>query len=299
MTKHIKDLHLPISRETGISLLFVGAILGVVGGALIPIGRDAREKAIKTLHGELIPFNVDMSKPFTVMLSADVEFSYGRVDLANGFDLNDIFPFKLNLTTDQFKIEFIDNRISVSANIKNSENVTIAQIVNNEWKTVNPDTLLFWDRNYNAYAFEIIGSNNVPTLQVIMVGPNAIQLGGLFYTQTGRIYIQPMETGAVMWKNPTDQQLEDANILTIFRYPALTNPDNLGKLINPIYPSSDPLTKSTWIIVSGFVLAPLGTILFAFGFHIYKSSEKKTDKERKRKIGQPKRYYRSRKRKRR
>jgi len=205
----------------------------------------------------------------------------------------------LNLTIDQFQIQFIDDKLSVSANIRNSDNVTIARIVNNEWKTVDPSTLLFWDRNYNAYAFEIIGSNDIPTLQVIMVGSNKIQIGGLFYTRTGRIYIQPMERGAVLWKNPTDQQLEDADILRIFKYPALTNPDNLGKIVDPNYPSSDPLAESTLIMVFGFVLASLGTILFAFGFDIYKNSEKKTDKKRKRRIRQRKPYSSSRKRKRR
>jgi hypothetical protein len=196
------------------------------------------------------------------------------MDLASGFNLNTIFPFNLSLIDDQLQIQFINNKLSVSAIIKNLNNETIAQIINNEWKTVNPNTLLFWDRNYNAYAFEIIGSDNVPTLQVIMVGPNKIQIGGLFYTQTGRIYIQPLGQDAVLWKNPTDQQLKDANIPRIFYYPALTDQSNLGKMVNPTYPSSNPLLESTAMFVLGIIVTAVGAIIGPIGYEKYKRSKK-------------------------
>jgi len=195
-------------RKIRILLLAIGAFLVPIGGLVTEIGWTNRQNAIMSMNGELIPFDVDLSKPFDIMLSAGVTFQYSNIDLANGFNLSTIFPFGINFVDDQFRIQFMNNKISVSADIRNSNNTIIAQIVNNEWKTVSPDTLLFWDRNYNAYAFEIIGSNNIPTLQVIMVGSNRIQIGGLFYTQTGSIYIAPAPDGAMMYVNVGEQHQE-------------------------------------------------------------------------------------------
>jgi hypothetical protein len=233
------------------------------------------------LNGELIPFGIDMSKPFQIAFSPATSFLFSRAQMENGININTFLSPDLRLTTDQLEIEFIDNKFFVSADLKDSNGTRIAQIVNNEWKTVEPGTLLFWDRNYNAYAFEIIGSNNVPTLQVIMVGPNKIQIGGLFYTSNGRIYIrQPLKsdpegTGAVLQINPTDQYLESLNVSRIFKYPALTDSSNLGKMVNPLYPSSDPLLEPTWTIIVGGILATSGSILLAFfGSETRKASKK-------------------------
>lgn len=265
------------SRNKGIILLIIGAIIGVLGGAIITIGWEARQNTIMALNGELNPFPIDLSKPFVVSLSKIggpvTDTSFNITQLVNGIDLRQIFP--ADFTTNQLKIEFINNKLCVSADIENSNGTRIAQIVNNEWKTVDPSTLLFWDRNYNAYAFEIIGSNNVPTFQVIIRGPNRIQIGGLFYTEHGRIYFEPRADGALLYVNYTDNQLENAHIPTIFKYPALTDSNNLGKMYDSFYPSSNPLSDSTWMIVSGFALAILGPILFAFGFEKCKEASKK------------------------
>lgn len=229
------------SKKIGLFLFVVGAFLVPIGGFVVDIGWNDRTNAIMAMNGELIPFDVDTSKPFDILLSAGVVFQYSRIDLANGFNLSTIFPFNIDFVDDQFRIQFINNKMSVSADIRNSNNTIIAQIVNNEWKTVNPDTLLFWDRNYNAYAFEIIGSNNIPTLQVIMVGPNKIQIGGLFYTRTGSIYIAPAPDGAIMYVNVGDQHREyGQNVSRIFYYPALTNPNNLERWLIPFIPQAIP-----------------------------------------------------------
>lgn len=272
-------------KKQGIILLIIGATIGVLGGSIITIGWEARQNAIMALNGELNPFPVDLSKPFVVQLakvyfnSPLTDINFTSAQLANGIDMNQIFPAANGVnspfTTNQLKIEFINNQLSVSVNIKDSDNITIAQIVNNEWKTVNPDSLLFWDRNYNAYGFEIIGSDNVPTFQVIMVGPNRIQIGGLFYTANGSIYFEPRSDGTMLYINESSAQLESAHIGTIFKYPALTDPNNLGKMTESYYPSSNPLSDSTWIMIIGFILAIVGPILFAFGFEKYKESSKK------------------------
>jgi len=183
-----------------ILLLVIGSILTSYGSLdLVPNGEKDKDNAIRALNGEIIPFEIDPTQPFRVMLSSDIDwFTYSIEELAQGIDLNNVLYDKI--MTDQFKIQFIDNKLSVSANIRDSDGNLIAHIVNNAWKTVDPShQLAFWDRNYNAYAFEIIGSNNKPTFQVIMVGPNRIQVGGLFYTQGGgSIYIAPLSSGDAM-----------------------------------------------------------------------------------------------------
>lgn len=247
-------------------LLIIGVSLAGYGSLdLIPNGQKDKETAIEALNGEITPFTIDFTQPFIIKLSSDVNFLYNGSDLANGFDLSTLQPFTVfNLLSYQFRIQFNNSKMFVSADIKNSNGTLIGQIVNNTWKTVNPDTLLFWDRNYNAYAFEIIGSNDKPTLQVIMVGPNQIQIGGLFYEKTGgSLYIAPETTGAMLYVNVRpDQHLEEnASIITIFKYPCLTNSSNLGKMVSPYYPSSDPLAEPTSRIQLGNELYIGGTII--------------------------------------
>ena len=230
-----------------VSLLILGAILTTYGGLyLVPTGQQEKNNAEMTLSSEIIPFNVDYTQPFDIMLSSSLHFLYNVSDLANGFDLSTLPPFTaMKLVPYQLRIRFDNDKMLVSATVRNSNGTIIAQIVDNEWKTVNPDTLLFWDRNYNAYAFEIIGINNRPTLQVIMVGPNAIQIGGLLFTKTGSVYIAPAPDGADIYVNLGNQHREDnATIQTIFQYPCLTDPNNLGKMNNPVYPSSNPLAQA-------------------------------------------------------
>jgi hypothetical protein len=70
--------------------------------------------------------------------------------------------------------------LSISANITNSENEVVAYIQNNTWKSVSPDSMQIGDRNYNAYAFEIVDMNYVPIFNVRIVGPNDIQIGSVF-----------------------------------------------------------------------------------------------------------------------
>ena len=278
-----KKQQLRNSRKWGIAVLIIGAFLVPIGSAIFVEGWDLRQRAIMTLNGELNPFPIDLTKPFVVAISkisgnlTDKTFSIA--DLAKGIDLRQIFP--ANFTSNQFKIDFIDNRLSISADIRNSDGTRIAQIINNEWKTVDPSTLLFWDRNHNAYAFEIIGSDGIPTLQVMIVGPNRIQIGGLFYTETGSLYFEPVPDGAVIYVNAGNEHRERNAIVPIpkvFKYPALTNSDNLGKMTDSYYPSSNPLAESTWIMVASIILAALGAIVFSFGFEKCKSANEQLNR---------------------
>jgi len=239
---------------------------------LIPSGQEEKTEAVKALNGEIIPFEIDLNQSFRVCLSPQIDwFNYSIEDLSKGIELRSVLYDKI--ATDQFKIQFIDNRLMVSATIRDSNKNIIAQIVNNTWKTVDPSyQLAFWDRNYNAYAFEIIGSNYIPTFQVIMFGPNKIQIGGLFYLEGGgSIYITPLKNGdAVIYVNPPNEHREEnETITTIFNYPCMTKPENLGKMVDPIYPSDDPLAAANSKIQIGYSLFYGGSVLAAFSLTIF------------------------------
>ena len=294
-----KKLRLRISRRKSLALLIISAFIVVIAGEVSYINWEARQNAIDTLNGQLTPFPIDLSNPFKLLLSQGVVFSYDSVDLSQGFNLTSLFPFGINFTDSTFSINFVNGKMFVSAEIRDSNNTLIAKIVNNEWKTVNPDTLLFWDRNYNAYAFEIMGLNNIPTLQVIMVGQNEIQIGGLFFTKTGSIYIAPMKNGeAMMYVNVGNQHLEEKDtIYTIFKYPCLTNSSNLGKMNSSFYPSSDPLLLPTILFIGGIAVSSIASITFAFALESYMFQRRVKQESRriittKQHIGQGNPYYR-------
>ncbi len=265
-------------------MLVIGSIITVLGGLTITVGLESRQNAILALDGELNPFPIDTSKPFVVQLGKTegnelTDISFTSEQLANGIDMNHVFPAASGVGApflmNQLKITFSDNKLGISTVIKDSDNRTIAEIINNEWKTVNPDTLMFWDRNYNAYAFEIIDCDNIPTFQVLIVGSNRIQIGGLFYTAHGTLYFEPRDDGCLLHINQTIADLQNAKIQTLMKHPALTNPENLGKMTEAYYPSSNPLSESIWILFTGVVLAIIGPILFSIGFEKYKANIKK------------------------
>lgn len=275
------EVKLKVSIGFGLIMLIIGAIFSVVGGS-------ARV---------LNPFAVDKSKPFLIEFGKNLNFTFTYTQLVNGIDLSDLKEIADNLVSDQIKIDFVNGKLSVSANVKNFNGDQVAQIVNNNWQTANPDTLKFWDRNYNAFAFEIINSDQMPLLQVVMIGSNQILIDGLFYTTDGgTIYIDSFTnslfyeinsvsstgvfnltpeiwSGSAVLTNETESEiLENYNITKIFTYPALTDQSNLGKLAASQYPSNNPLSEPTFLFYFGIFLFIIGVILCPVGFENYKDA---------------------------
>lgn len=223
-----------------------------------------------TLNGELSPFEIDQEKPFYLFIGTMVPFHFTGKQLADGIDLNNFITSSFNnITSNEFHLDFGNGKLQVSASIRDSNGNLITQIVNNTWKTVDPKyQLVYWDRNYNAYAFEVITSNYVPILQVAMVGPNEIQLDGLFYTNDGFVRLASMPNGGASisfypkgWN--IDKVNENQSIPLLFKYPALTNASNLGKMENPIYPTTDPLAEANSKLQVGLVLQIVGSLFIA------------------------------------
>lgn len=249
----------------------LGIVLAGYGSLdLIPSGQYVKTQANEAMSGQICPFSINFSEPFDMMLSDGVTFRLTGYDLANGFYLNKMGLLMFdNISDSQFSIHFYNQKMYVSADIRDPENNPIAQIVNNTWRTVNPSyALSYWDRNYNAYAFEVIDSKGKPTFAVAMVGPNRIRFGGLFYyNQNGSIYVGalPDGTAGVCINAGSDMHQED-NIIwtTLFKYPALTNPINVGVMKNPIYPANNPMAEADAKIQLGYDIFYSGSILTAF-----------------------------------
>lgn len=232
-------------------LIVFGAILLVNGQNLVSEGEIKIEHAIAAEMGEIIPFTIDTSKNIEVFLGnviISVPYSY----LANfGINIADFVDFHIEYP---IRVKFIDNKISIDATIKNANGQIIAKIVNNNW-TISHDPLLARDRNYNAYAFEVIDSDLVPVLQIILVSPNRIDIRCCSYTSSGiRVLID--QKGIMI--NPTQKEIEKTIGQTIFHYPSATH---LGKMVTPFFPSESPISEASQRIEEGKNFQILGIIL--------------------------------------
>ena len=278
------------SKKARVVLLIVGAILVIVGQTLFAEGWQERQNALSSNRGEISPSSaIDPTKPLFVELGG-LGNNFNVTELANGIDLTRLFHLQQgNKTFNNFpvQISFVGNKLSISAEIKNSDNATIARIVDNNWATVNPDTLLIWDRNYNSYAFEVIDSNKIPVLQVLLAGQNRILIGCNLWQQ-GIAAFFTLTKGFSFYSdgNVTQEKIQDLRSSTIFKYPSNKHlgetVDNLQSLVdlsysygnpspsNNPYPISNPLADSTWLIVSSIVLSVFGTVCIgSFGAETY------------------------------
>jgi len=234
---------------------------------MLPYGFSLRDLEIRAMKGELIPFEVDFQKPIEVYLGSSVMI-LSVSQLEQGIDLRQFISYMDYEYP--VRIRFGDNRLLVSAEIKNSDGITIAKIVDNHW-VVNEDNVIARDRNYNSYALEVIDSDLVPVLQVVLYPQNRIYIGGLIYFPQGRMLISPK----VIVINPSSDQISEY-IECIFKYPS---EEFLGQMVKT---SSSPIlvylgtSKSTWIMALGVILGALGLFLVPYGFEKQKGEKRKT-----------------------
>jgi len=240
-----------------VSLVIIGAILSVTGTYVGYIGWQERIDAINAMRGELAsPYPVDISEPFNVSIGA-LGTSYSYAELESGIDLTKLVNIQVGNQTIGFpvSINFDDNKLSVSALIKNANNETLAQIEDNEWKSLSPDNMLIWDRNYNSYAFEVLDPNQLPAIQVFMGQKNTISFGFSLYTQGTPIFFT-VTKGTYMYPSP--EQIQEIKNATLFKYPSSKYPNELTNSTG--YPSSDLLARSTLVMVIGGILGVSGLI---------------------------------------
>ena len=180
--------------------------------------------------------------------------------MKNGYDFGRNFYFE---GIDFFvEASYKDEKLLVSAEIKNKDAELVAIITDNKW-SVNNNPIVAKERNYNSYAFEVIDSRNIPILQVVMMPENKILVGGVFYGENSTLVA--MLNGTTIF-NPSDSTYDQ----TIFQYPS---DSNLGKLIenSPYAFGNQVVLAPNLIIIIGYVLFGIGSFCIAIGgFDIFK-----------------------------
>lgn len=264
-----------------IFLILIGMGLAVSGFYLGSEGFRLRDMEIKTMRGEIIPFETDLQKVFVIYLGSNT-ITLPTSELNEGFNLRRIIDFGYDYPV---QMSFTDNKLLVSVEIKNADGDIVAKIVDNHW-VVNTNPIIARDRNYNAYAFEVIDSDLVPVLQVVLRDRSSIYVGGLFNFETVRVLVTPK---GLVW-NPSDDTISEYTE-RIFRYPS---DEHLGEMImmerqERLIDIIFGIRKSYWYIFGGSIAFGLGVISDAvFGYYLYKLSKEEKRIEKKQKEKKPK-----------
>jgi len=245
-------------------VIAVSVIMMVVGTYFFStLGPDM--KAIEA--GTLIPFKVDDQKLFDVQMGG-IHFLLTVDQLREGYDFQ--HAVQISGFEYPFKVSFKDGKLLVSAEIKNAGGDVVAKITDNEW-SVEPNPIVTYDRNYLSYAFEVIDSDRVPILQVVMTPENKVFVGGVFYSENATLVSMLNGTTII---NPIDSDYNQ----TIFQYPSSSK---LGKLVanSPYaFDSTRVILAPDEIIAIGYVMLGIGTFTtLVVGIDSFKKRKRKSD----------------------
>ncbi len=259
-------------------VIMIGIMLTVSGPIFVREGFRLRDMELKAMKGEIIPFEIDPQEPievhiggFHVILTMD--------ELEEGFNLRRYISLGFDYP---FKIVLEERKFLTSVEIPNANGQMIAKIVDNQW-VVHENKVIARDRNYNAYAFEVINSDLVPVIQVVYTPENKMYLGGFFYVPNGTMLVTPNATII----NPLDMDTSE-HIEPIFKYPS---DEHLGEMVMMEVPKSFIETifgvrKSNWYIYGGAMVTAMGATFDYYGYRLHKEenegSGKETTKKRRR-----------------
>jgi hypothetical protein len=208
-----------------------------------------------------------MSAPFTIYFGSNSIRE--NVDyLRNGFDLNDIDDLGIKSI---ISIDITGNNLNVSAEIDDSNNVTIAKIANNDLQNVQNSSLVY-DRNYNTFIFEVVDSYLVPILQIRLGPSNSIYIERIVDTAHGRLLAVPGSISSIPSGNVS------GSINPLFEYPSASH---LGKTIKPLYDSGDAIENATLEIAFGAFLLAIGLVFIVFSlvnYAVIRKEKKKREK---------------------
>lgn len=246
----------------GVAFITLGPIEWGIGGQM------ANEEERK-MTGELLPFEIDTQQPIEIQCGG-FHVILGLDELQRGFDLSNYFKFG---TFDYpFRVTLKDQRFLISVDVENSKGQTVTSVVENEW-SVNNDPVIAHDRNYNSYAFEVIDSNLVPVIQVVLKPGNYMYIGGFFYSPNGTVLL----TGDTMRINPTVMNA-NSSLPRIFKYPSS---DYLGQMV--VKSTYQVPRTSAQVILLGEVLTVSGIFLNSYTIYVGVAGYVKEKRRRKRK----------------
>lgn len=239
-------------------LVIIFAVVLIVIGTFLFSNHGPRLRDIENarIRGELVPFAIDEQKPFEIQMGGI--HVYTAIDqLRNGYDLQDVV-YLMGIDY-PFEISFTDEKLYVSAEIRNEEGVLVATIGKNQWAT-SIDPVMVYDRNYNSYAFEVIAPNQAPILQVVMTPQNKVFVGGIFYSANGTILAMLNGTTIVGGIDEIANDIKNYN-QTIFQYPSEQHMGELAANSEFAFPISKTIFTPDSIIVIGYVMFGIGTFL--------------------------------------
>jgi hypothetical protein len=154
-------------------------------------------------------------------------------DSGDAYPFDPIKPFTLPFAGETaLTIERINDRIVVSAKIRDMSGKMVAEIEHNEWK-VRPS--LLWDRNYNRSSLEVRDEAGDVVLQLVVL-PDRARVQGIWRDKSGEcteLVKNPRAPGGLVIM-PTYQDCEQGlgliKITPIFMYPSDLH---FGELLNP------------------------------------------------------------------
>lgn len=201
----------------------LGAMLVAISPFLWSHGTELRKKQQEATKGELKAPTVDFSKPIIVYWGG-IKMTSTVTELSEGININRFIS--MSGGDMPIKISFDEGKLYVSTEVKNEENETVAKLVDNIWME-NTDQTIVYDSNYNDFAFEVIDSDMIPRLQVLLREDNIIYLGGYFNVPLGKVLATPHS-----WiLNPTQDYIESFKEVRLFKYP---REDYMGEMEKPL-----------------------------------------------------------------
>jgi len=165
-----------------LTIALFGTGLTLYGGNIIGHAWN-RWKKEKTLPMADINGRLKNSSAYLVACGG-VKVILNKEQLTKGYNLSELIKgvrIPVNLYLGQ-KGMLIDAKV-----YGKKENDVIAVIKKNKWKDLPPE----YDLNFSVTAFEIIGVNGKPLLQVQIKSGNEIHVGGCFYQGSNKISITP------------------------------------------------------------------------------------------------------------
>lgn len=199
---HKRALNFVRNHWIGIFSVIVTLVL-----AYIPLRYYFQDKRQTSLHGSLYSKKTANRKYIAVGCTLFIIDSPDDVFIRDGND-----PV--------LSLKMINNKLYVSAIIRDNNGNLVAELKGNEWK-LNRNS--FFDRNYNDHVLEVRDRTGKVVLQVANLG-EVIHFAGIFHCKNGWTYgLLPIgQAGAIMEIRPPGVELE-YEIEPICNYPSETH----------------------------------------------------------------------------
>lgn len=231
-------------KAIALSLIILGVAFVVIGPIVWNNGNQLADTENRKETGQLIPFDINSSQLVELQFGG-IHVETSLEQLSQGFNLSHYVYLGFDYP---FQVEFKDDRILVSAVIRNAEGEKVATITENAWAVSN-NRVIAYERNYNAYAFEVIDSNLVPVIQIEFFPNNKMYLGGFFYIPNSTLLL----TDDSMIGSPSPENISYARAHTLFNYPSEQHLMEMAE--KPSYPV---VRTSAQVIVAGEIITFLG-----------------------------------------